>query len=83
LKLTVRWRQLPEDVRKHLSERIADRRIAESDLYKLRTWLEQEPDVPAGEWYKDLPTFRLAGRGNLILTFLTLNQIPNGAIVID
>jgi len=45
--------------------------------------LEREPHVPAGEWFKDFPTFRLAGRGNLILTFLTLNQIPYGAKVVD
>ena len=55
-----------------------DRRISESDLYKLSLWLEREPDVPEGDWYKDFPTFRLGGRGNLILTFLTLKQIPYG-----
>jgi hypothetical protein len=64
----------------HLEERLRDRRITVDDLYKLKFWIEQPPgpDVPEGDWYKDFGTFKLAGRGPLLLTFLTADQIGFG-----
>jgi hypothetical protein len=50
-------------------------------LYKLKIWIEQPPgpDVPEGDWYKDFGTFKLAGRGPLLLTFLSSEHIGYGA----
>jgi hypothetical protein len=80
VRLKTSWRQLPEAVRRHLNERLRDRRITASDLYKLQFWLEQPPgpDVPEGDWFKDFGTFKLAGRGELVLTFLTPDQAGYG-----
>jgi hypothetical protein len=34
--------------------------------------------MPDGDWFKDFGTFKLAGRGPLVLTFLTADQIGKG-----
>ena len=80
MKLKTEWHKLPHQVRQHLDQRLRDRSITIDDLYKLKFWLEQPPgpDVPEGEWYKDFGTFKLAGRGSLVLTFLTPGQIGHG-----
>ena len=80
MKLNTKWSKLPAKVRQHLDERLRDRSITVDDLYKLRFWLEQPPgpDVPEGDWFKDFGTFKLAGRGPLVLTFLTREQIGHG-----
>ena len=80
MKLKTEWQKLPADVRRHLDERLRDRNITVDDLYKLRFWLEQPPgpDVPEGDWYKDFGSFKLAGRGPLVLTFLTPGQVGRG-----
>lgn len=70
---------MPRNVREHLLARLRERSITEDDLYKLKFWLEPPgPDVPEGDWYKDFGTFRIAGRGSLILTFLTRDQAGYG-----
>ena len=83
MKLTTRWRQLPEEVRTHITQRITDRRITTDDLSKLQFWIESIPDVPIEEWYKDFGTFKLAGRGPLILTFLTDQHAAYGTEIRD
>ena len=80
MKLTTAWKSLPSNVREHLIERLRDRRITQDDLYKLQFWIEQPPgpDVPDGDWFKDFGTFKLAGRGPLVLTFLSPEQAGYG-----
>jgi hypothetical protein len=70
-------------VRTHLLQRVSDRSITTDDLSKLRFWLEPGPDVPDGDWYKDFGTFKLAGRGPFVLTFLSPDQIPWGTEITD
>ncbi|MGD1073436.1 MAG: hypothetical protein ABSB15_25270 [Bryobacteraceae bacterium] len=57
-------------VRAHLAQRLLDRSITTDDLSKLKFWIESDPDVPEEGRYKDFGTFKLAGRGPLVLTFL-------------
>jgi hypothetical protein len=83
VKLKVGWRELPLEVRGHLAERMKDRSIGADDLYKLQVWIESDPDVPDGNWYRDFGTFKLAGRGSLVLTFLTSEQIGYGEEIAD
>jgi hypothetical protein len=80
VKLTTDWKSLPRNVRQHLIERLRDRSVTEDDLYKLQFWIEQPPgpDVPDGDWFKDFGTFKIAGRGPLLLTFLTPDQVGYG-----
>ena len=41
-------------------------------------WLENEPEVPEGKWFKRFPEVTVCGKGELIKTFLRPNQAPLG-----
>jgi hypothetical protein len=41
-------------------------------------WLDTEPIVPDGKWYKRFPQFTVCGEGELVKTFLLPGQVPNG-----
>ena len=72
------WEELPAAVRQHLIDRMRDRRITLTDLNALRLWMESQPEVPAGEWYKDFGSFKLCGEGKYPKTFLLKGQIGHG-----
>jgi len=72
------WPQIPSALRNHLIERMHDRRISLQDLNQLRLWIQSEPDVPEGPWYKDFGSFKLCGEGKYPKTFLLANQIAVG-----
>jgi hypothetical protein len=38
-----------------------------------------EPEVPEGEWYKELSGMTVCGKGELVKTFLLPGQAPKGA----
>jgi len=69
---------LPSAIRDHLVERMRDRNITLDDLNKLRLWIESRPEVPEGEWFKDLGSFKLCGEGRLPKTFLLPGQAAAG-----
>jgi hypothetical protein len=73
-----RWAKFPKRLRQHLIERMADRSITLDDLNKLRLWVESNPEVPAGEWYKDFGSFKLCGEGSYPKTFLLPGQPAHG-----
>jgi hypothetical protein len=54
----------PRKVLDHLIKRHREGRIAAADFLELKHWLESDPDVPNGEWYKRFKTGTLAGRGD-------------------
>ena len=68
------WDKLPSAVRKHLVSRMRDRNINIDDLNQLRLWIEGNPTVPVGEWYKDFGSFKICGEGPYPKTFLTAGQ---------
>jgi len=73
-----RWDNLPEGVRQHLIERMRDRAISVSDLDRLRKWIEKRPQVPNGDWYKDVGSFKICGSGSYPKTFLLRGQVAKG-----
>jgi hypothetical protein len=73
-----RWSDFPVNVRNHLIERMLDRSISIEDLNKLRQWIETQPDVPEGDWFKDFGSFKLCGKGALPKTFLLAGQAAKG-----
>jgi hypothetical protein len=73
-----RWSEFPKGVRRHLSDRLLDRKITSDDLSKLQIWVESQPDVPAGCWFRDFGSFKIVGEGPNPLTFLDSEQIPYG-----
>lgn len=73
-----RWTELPPNIRQHLVERMRDRAITISDLNQLRLWIESQPEVPEGPWYKDFGSFKICGEGSLAKTFLLKGQAAKG-----
>jgi hypothetical protein len=74
----IQWTRLSKGVKRHLMDRLKDRRISASDMQALQEWIIHSPQVPAGKWYKDFGTFKLCGEGDTPLTFLEKGQIPYG-----
>jgi len=71
----------PPGILNHLLERYRDGRISSADFVELKHWLESDPEVPAGPWYKKFKSFTLAGDGELPKTFLTSRMVPKGTEV--
>jgi hypothetical protein len=74
----IRRQELPERLLVHLLTRVRERRISYEQLILLARWLDTEPDVPAGRWFKRFSGFTVCGEGNLIRTFLLAGQVPDG-----
>ena len=77
----VRRHSLPPVLLNHLLDRIRDRSISAGQLRALADWLDTEPDVPSGKWFKRFPEMIACGEGELIRTFLVAGQLPDGAEV--
>ena len=74
----VRRQNLPPALFQHLLERIRSRKIPATQLELLATWLDTEPEVPEGGWYKGFSGMTVCGEGELIKTFLLPGQAPKG-----
>ena len=72
------WAKFPKALRRHLIERMSDRSITITDLNQLRLWVEANPEVPVGDWYKDFGSFKLCGKGAYPKTFLLPGQPARG-----
>jgi hypothetical protein len=75
------WSNLPPGVRQHLIDRMRDRAIGIEDLNQLRLWIDLNPEVPEGDWYKDFGSFKICGNGSLPKTFLLRGQAAKGEAV--
>jgi hypothetical protein len=74
----VRRQSLPPALLQHLLDRIQQRRIAADQLGLLAEWLDAEPEVPQGRWFKRFPAMIACGEGELLKTFLSPSQAPVG-----
>jgi hypothetical protein len=74
----VRRQNIPPPLFQHLLDRIQSRKISADQLLSLARWLDTEPEVPEGEWYKRFSGMTVCGEGELIKTFLLPSQHPNG-----
>jgi hypothetical protein len=74
----IRRRNLPPALLEHLLERIKSREISADQLGALAEWLDTQPDVPDGKWFKRFSAMTVCGEGELIKTFLTATQIAAG-----
>ena len=75
----IRRQDLPPALLNHLLDRIKERQISADQLGALADWLDREPEVPEGKWFKRLSGMIVCGEGELVKTFLTVGQIPSGA----
>ena len=74
----IRRHGVPRAVLDHLGARVLDREIGADQLTLLARWLNGEPEVPAGPWFKRFPDMIVCGEGELVKTFLRLGQLPAG-----
>ena len=74
----VRRQKLPEALLRHLLTRMRQRGVSHEQIILLARWLDAEPDVPAGRWFKKFPGMTVCGEGELIKTFLQPGQLPDG-----
>ena len=59
-------------------DRVWEREISTNQLKLLLDWLENEPEVPEGKWFKRFPAVTVCGEGELIKTFLRPDQAALG-----
>jgi hypothetical protein len=78
----IRRRGVPRTLLEHLWLRIDEREISVAQLELFATWLDTEPDVPKGRWFKRFPEMIVCGEGELVSTFLRLGQVPEGDEVV-
>lgn len=74
----IRRRNLPPPLLNHLLDRIKRREISSDHLGALADWLDTEPQVPDGKWFKRFSGMTVCGEGELVKTFLTSGQAPMG-----
>ena len=74
----VRRQNVPPALFQHLLDRVQSRRIAASQVELLAKWLDSEPEVPEGQWYKRFSGMSVCGEGELIKTFLLPGQATKG-----
>ena len=74
----IQWIDLPPVLRRHLLDRLEDRKIKVEDLYRLKLWRESQPDAPKELWYKDFGSFKICGEDELPKTFLLKGQAAKG-----
>jgi len=73
-----RRQNVPPALFQHLLDRVQSRKIPASQLELRAKWLESEPEVPEGQWYKRFSGMTICGEGRLIKTFLFPDQPPKG-----
>jgi hypothetical protein len=74
----IRRENLPERLLAHLLTRVRERNISYEQLVSLSRWLDTEPEVPSGKWFKKFSGFTVCGEGELVKTFLLSGQVPDG-----
>jgi hypothetical protein len=75
----VRRAKLPPALLNHLLTRMRQRNISHEQIVSLAHWLDTQPDVPEGKWFKNFSGFTVCGEGELIKTFLLAGQAPDGS----
>ena len=68
----------PAGILDHLIQRYREGRVSSADFLELKHWLESDPNVPKGKWYKRFKTGTLAGKGEMPSTFLAPGMAAEG-----
>ena len=74
----VRRQKLPEALLRHLLMRMRQRGVSDEQIFLLAQWLDSDPEVPDGKWFKKFSGLTVCGEGELIKTFLQPGQIATG-----
>jgi hypothetical protein len=74
----VRRKNVPPALFHRFLERIQERQIDANQLELLAKWLDGDPEVPEGLWYKRFSGMTVCGEDDLIRTFLLPGQAAKG-----
>lgn len=74
----IRREGVPDAVMAHLIKRVREREISTSQLGLLAQWMDTDPEVPEGKWFKRFPEMIVCGEGALVKIFLRIGQLPVG-----
>ena len=74
----IRRRNLPPALLDHLLDRVRSRDVSPDQLGALAQWLDSEPEVPTGKWFKRFNGMIACGEGELMKTFLRAGQAASG-----
>ena len=74
----VRRQKLPEALLRHLLARMRERGISDGQVILLAKWLDTDPEVPNGKWFKKFSGMTVCGEGELVKTFLLPGQLATG-----
>ncbi len=66
----VRRKNVPPAVIEHLAKRIRERVVPITDLQAFAKWLDGNPTVPDGPWFKRFAQIVVCGEGELVKTVL-------------
>jgi hypothetical protein len=77
----IRRERIPKPLMAHLIKRVRQREISTAQLGLFARWLDSDPEVPVGEWFKRFPEMIVCGEGELVKTFLNARQVPTGTEV--
>ncbi len=74
----VRRKAIPPALLEHLIQRVSEREIPPNQIGLLAEWLDKNPEVPQGRWFKRFSKMTVCGEGELVKTFLQPEQAPIG-----
>lgn len=74
-------KNVPPAVIKHLARRIRERHVPIEDLQSFAAWLDTNPTVPSGPWFKRFAKIIVCGEGELVKTFLEDRHTATGTEV--
>ena len=74
----IRRQKLPEALLRHLLTRMRQRGVSDEQIVLLAHWLDTDPEVPNGKWFKKFSGLTVCGEGEFIKTFLQPGQIATG-----
>ena len=74
----IRRGNVPPAVLAHLVDRRNKWGISYDEISGFADWLQTDPEVPQGKWYKVFLSFMVCGQGELVKTFLPKGRLPEG-----
>ena len=74
----IRRHNLPPALYDHLPDLVQQRSVSAQQLRLMLRWMDTQPEVPHGRWFKRFPELVVCGEAELIKTFLLPGQAPTG-----
>jgi len=66
----IQRRNVPRAVIEHLVRRVRERHVPIDELQAFAKWLDTNPTVPIGPWFRRFPKIIVCGEGQLVKTIL-------------